>query len=409
MPGWCRPSYCHPLPTLRRIMSVGTLRGQKKKCVLRKTKIWYTCLSALLAARGAGHNVDGLLLICVQNYGRSVVDLYLRQRRVNRLSTTNFTFNFNSLSEEQCLLQFRFTREYVEKMVSVVGWPAGMTHSSRNRYSCSPILCTCVLLRRLATPCRWTDLELLFGKHTPQLSEIFWETLESFLELRKSLVFGHVREDFIKPRLERYADAIYAKTNALDNCVGHIDGTVLGIARPNEQGLQEVVYNGHKRKHALKFQAITAPDGLFLHCYGPMEGRRHDWTLYVRSNMDAQLESAMYHDAREYCIYGDSGYNARWFLECPFQGADLNANQRAFNAAMAESRVTVEWAFKEVKCYWTTVDFKRKMRLKESPIGALYQAAVVLTNMRACVYPNQTSQYFDCAPPSLEEYVGIDL
>jgi len=55
-------------------------------------------------------------------------------------------------------------------------------------------------------------------------------------------------------------------------------------------------------------------------------------------------------------------------------------------------RVTVEWMFKEVKLHWTTVDYKRKMQIGESGVGALYVAAMLLANLRNCVYPNTVSQ-----------------
>ena len=42
--------------------------------------------------------------------------------------------------------------------------------------------------------------------------------------------------------------------------------------------MQRVAYNGHKRKHAMKFQGVTSPCGLALHLSGPLEGRRHEWT-----------------------------------------------------------------------------------------------------------------------------------
>ena len=73
-----------------------------------------------------------------------------------------------------------------------------------------------------------------------------------------------------------YADAVKDKTDGLHNCVGFIDGTVIGIARPTGYETQIVAYNGHKRKHSLKFQVANSPDGLILHAYGPTEGRRHD-------------------------------------------------------------------------------------------------------------------------------------
>ena len=68
--------------------------------------------------------------------------------------------------------------------------------------------------------------------------------------------------------LERYAEAIHNKGAALDNCIGFIDGTVRPICRPGE--LQRVVYNGHKRVHALKFQSFTLPNGMIANMYGPV-------------------------------------------------------------------------------------------------------------------------------------------
>ena len=68
--------------------------------------------------------------------------------------------------------------------------------------------------------------------------------------------------------LERYAAAIADKGAALDNCIGFIDGTVRPICHPGE--FQRVVYNGHKRVHALKFQSVTLPNGMIANMYGPV-------------------------------------------------------------------------------------------------------------------------------------------
>ncbi|CDF38936.1 unnamed protein product [Chondrus crispus] len=133
---------------------------------------------------------------------------------------------------------------------------------------------------------------------------------------------------------------------ALQNCIGIIDGTVIGIARPKGHKRQRVVYNGHKRKHALKYQAVTTPDGLILHAAGPIEGRRHDWTLYVRSGLDEVLPGLLDFDGLRYCFDGDSEYNRRWFMEVPFQGSILTAAQSSFNGAVSAVRITVEWIFK---------------------------------------------------------------
>lgn len=51
-----------------------------------------------------------------------------------------------------------------------------------------------------------------------------------------------------------------------------------------------MVYNGHKRKHKLKYQAVQACDGLILQAAGPIDGHRHDWTLYVRSGLEQNYQ-----------------------------------------------------------------------------------------------------------------------
>ena len=53
---------------------------------------------------------------------------------------------------------------------------------------------------------------------------------------------------------QTYADAVYAKGAALENCFGFVDGTVRPIARPDEN--ERVVYNGHKRV------SVAVPNGL---------------------------------------------------------------------------------------------------------------------------------------------------
>ena len=189
--------------------------------------------------------------------------------------------------------------------------------------------------------------------------------------------------------------------------MGFIDGTVIGMARTGSDAMQRDCYNGHKRKHALKYQVVTTPDGMMFHISRPVVGRRHDWYMYMQSGLDEILAVALDYAGTRYCIYGDPGYNNRWFLETPFQGSNISPEQQTFNTAMSSIRITVEWAFKEVKLYWTSLDFKRKMKIGECPIAMLYLNGVVLSNFRNCFYPNQTSSYFHCKPPSFEEYIDV--
>ena len=93
---------------------------------------------------------------------------------------------------------------------------------------------------------------------------------------------------FMQPRdLEIYCRKIHDKGAALGNCFGFVDGTVRPISRPGVD--QRLVYNGHKKVHALKFQSIALPTRIIGHLCGPIEGRRLDCYLLQKSNLLTDL------------------------------------------------------------------------------------------------------------------------
>ena len=99
--------------------------------------------------------------------------------RNNRISLTNFSFNFNGYGDYDCMLHFRFIESDVVRMMAAVARPVGKTCTSRNRHRTTPILTTCIVLLRLAFPARWMNLKLMFGKRHPRLSEIYREAPET--------------------------------------------------------------------------------------------------------------------------------------------------------------------------------------------------------------------------------------
>ena len=107
-----------------------------------------------------------------------------------------------------------------------------------------------------------------------------------------------------------------------------MDGAVIGIARPQASEMQCIVFSGHKCKHALNFQTLITPDGLIYHASGPLEGRRHDWTIYVLSRIDEKLSEAFSIDGEQFYIYGDLGYNRRAHMEVPYAGSLLTDDQK---------------------------------------------------------------------------------
>lgn len=61
-----------------------------------------------------------------------------------------------------------------------------------------------------------------------------------------------------------------------------------------------------------------------MHFAGPIEGRRNDWTFYRRSDLENELPIVLEINGKSYFIYEDSGYNRRWYMEIPCQGATLS-------------------------------------------------------------------------------------
>ena len=122
--------------------------------------------------------------------------------------------------------------------------------------------------------------------------------------------------------------------------------------------------------------------------------------------MDGILPRVLSVEGKQYYIYGDFGYNQRWFIDVPFQGSNISPAQSAFSKAMSSVRISVEWIFKEVKLQFSAIDFKRKTKVREHPVGIIYLASILLSNFRNCLYPNQISIYFDCPPSDLMTYVN---
>ena len=123
------------------------------------------------------------------------------------------------------------------------------------------------------------------------------------------------------------AVAIHAKGAPLKNCWGFIDGTLRAISRPREH--QRILYNGHKRRHGIKFQSLVASNGLIANLYGPVEGKRHDSGILADSNLLNNLAVYSFNNNREpLCVYGDPAYPHRVHLQCGFKGANISPEQK---------------------------------------------------------------------------------
>lgn len=310
-------------------------------------------------------------------------------------------FDINKLSDDECRSNFRFFRNDIYTLKEVMQLPEQFTCYNGVKVDCVEALS--MYLKRFAYPCRYADLVSTFARPIPQLCMITNEVM-NFVYLRWRHLLSDLNQPWLSPeRLQLFADAIHNKGAALNNCWGFIDGTVRPVSRPGKN--QRVLYNGHKKVHAIKFQSIAAPNGLIANLFGPVEGKRHDSAMLAMSGiLDQMQQYSVNPDGDFLCVYGDPAYPLRPQLQAPFRGGILTEDQRAWNKSMSTVRVAVEWLFGDIINYFKFLDFRKNLKVFLSAVGKMYLSCALVQNAHTCLYGSTTSKYFQLDPPTLEEY-----
>ena len=314
-------------------------------------------------------------------------------------------FQEDALCEKTFVLEFRFSHAQMDRVVLAL-LAAGVPKviKTRARDKCRLYEALCMMCMKFAWPTRLGSMVRMFGSSVARMSRIIGQ-------FRRTL-FNLFCPALAAPRvlplatLEEFAAAIKVKSGCF-NVVGFIDGTVRPVCKPTH--LQAACYNGKDRVHALKYQALVTPDGILHQLCGPWPGSRHDMHLLHKSELMAYVRSLPRPapgNGDMYAVYADCGYAAAPGIQTPYFDAALNAVHEAWNQAMATSRISVEWAFGDIVCYWASTDFRRMQQLLSNrKIAQVYLVAGILTNFMNCLLPGRTSQYFNVSPPTLESYV----
>ncbi|CAN7991473.1 unnamed protein product [Ixodes hexagonus] len=257
-------------------------------------------------------------------------------------------------------------------------------------------------LRRLAYPNRWWDLERLFGRHSSVLSSIVGQVLAHI-----DGTFGHLFDDLTNHSwlsladLHRYSRAVHFRGAPLPNCWGFVDGTARPICRPSVN--QRLYFSGHKRLHAVKYQAVMCANGIVCQLDGPYPGHRHDAGILFESGLHGKLEQLV--QGCPFSIYGDSAYPLRPLLMRPYAGASLSQEQELFNKGMSTVWQAVEWGFGKTVAEFAFLDFKKNQKLLLQNVGQMYRVGTLLTNCHTCFYGSQTGMFFGLRAPTLKQYL----
>ena len=79
-----------------------------------------------------------------------------------------------------------------------------------------------------------------------------------------------------------------------------------------------------------------------------------------------------------------------------------------YNTRMSNVRTSVKWVFGDIIDRFKFTDFKKSQKIGSSPCAKQYAVSAILTNCRTCMYGSTTGTYFECEPPSLEEYLNVE-
>jgi hypothetical protein len=123
-------------------------------------------LSVALGLRNYEWNLHSKLFVAIE---RCRILEQSQLQNAARCRVWASAFFINALSDRECLIRYRFKRQDVGFINDLIPWktaldPQGKMRTMRRRYRVDPVEATAILLRRLATPSRWVDLQTEFWK-----------------------------------------------------------------------------------------------------------------------------------------------------------------------------------------------------------------------------------------------------
>ena len=268
-----------------------------------------------------------------------------------------------------------------------------------------------IMLFRLHRPHTHGDVALHFGL-SEQVAELTFNWGVRFLAHTYAPGLQDIKRWW--KYLPSWADAVRDKAHGVDMRVfAFVDVVCRKICRPTSQVVQGVVvdvqryyFSGCAGTHVLKYQGLTAPCGLLIGMFGPCAGAHSDAWCWHESQVQQQIYELQLHWLQAFAVYGDPGYFVCPQLFMPFIGV-VTAAQRAYNYIMARVRVAVEWSFGDVVNQFAFCNYQVGQKVHSNPVMAYQMAAALLTNCIVCAYPSRTEKYFNCGPPTIEEYLYL--
>jgi hypothetical protein len=306
--------------------------------------------------------------------------------------------DLTALTDDDCLLRFRFTLPEIERIAAAMRLPSTM---EVNKVKFTRAFGLAMLLRKLVWPARNVDLATEFGldySTAGRIVAVMFTEVEGMYSHHLELWPG-----LTPARIASYAAAITACTPQVIDVWGFVDGSSRRIARPvvNERHS----YSGYKRGHLQNYQGVVTPDGLVVSCMGPFVGSKNDLNMLHESGLEALLDPLVHQQSRTLMLYADLIYKGQRLVMVGYP-APRDEEEKAYNTFMSSLRVHVETAFGKVTQLFAGTDLKRTQRTGLSATASQYLCCVLFTNIHTCMHPGEVNVPWDIDPPTVEEYLA---
>ena len=145
--------------------------------------------------------------------------LYFKGKNINKENPTfqywKYEFNFESMTDDECKSEFRFRKSDIPRPCASLRLDDVVV--TYNRYVVEAV---CILLKRLAYPCRYSDMVARFGRPVPTLSNILNHMVNLIYQRFHHLLFS------LEQSLHRLANSLHTP---FPNLLGLLSFPVLFI------------------------------------------------------------------------------------------------------------------------------------------------------------------------------------
>jgi len=298
---------------------------------------------------------------------------------------------------------FRYEREDLPILIKSLEIPEEVSFDGYNTTDIEAIL---LMLRRLSSCVRYSDVTMEFDRLPQFLSQIFNGMCKFIFEKIKDHI-RRINHGFLMDRqkLEIWAKAFKEKGCPLENIMGNGDGTHIPVCRPSEG--QRSWYCGHHKTHCFKIQGILFPSGTMIG-WGPFDGPTHDSAACDMIGMDELLLQYFTRpDGRPRPVFWDPAYRLGGAMITQYRRRrNITPEELEWNRRMCAVRISVEWGFAKIKNLFRMLNHKKNLKALMSPVAVYFFVGLHLTNIHSCLYGSEVASYFGVPPDKLEDYLA---